>query len=348
MSRRLTVSRHVRRALAERGKPIGPQTDVETVTRLAFTALAAGAQQTGMRSFEWDVSGKCRSPKQVERWSAVSGKARYIGKDGRKAPVYVLLHVPCRKCEACMRKRSNLWRFRAIHECQQSERTWFGTLTASPEHHHMMELRARAATPNWDDLSPSAQFSLRAQEMGREATLWLKRVRERASAQFRYLLVTEIHDSKETSPEMRFMPHLHCLIHEFPGAPIRKRKLSEPWHLGHTRFVLVDDPVKGAMYLCKYISKASEARIRASFGYGETVGFQDALGHREFPSHKTNSRGVTDPSPSLPKPKTKDGKPALKGVNRHGSTCMDVPEAGAVEGSAAEAVALPLSTEGTE
>ena len=114
---------------------------------------------------------------------------------------------------------------------------------------------------DFDALSPHDQFMERMTEIGREVTLYLKRVRKESGARVRYLLVAEAHKTG--------LPHLHILVHEAsPDMPVRHKTLEGQWKLGFTRFKLAHD-VKTASYVCKYISKALLARVRASLRYGQ-------------------------------------------------------------------------------
>jgi len=53
---------------------------------------------------------------------------------------------------------------------------------------------------------------------------------------------------------------------------IGERVLRRQWTLGFSKFNLVDekDP-RAAHYVCKYLSKTAEARVRASLQYGRLV-----------------------------------------------------------------------------
>ena len=51
---------------------------------------------------------------------------------------------------------------------------------------------------------------------------------------------------------------------------MRHSTLSGAWHLGFSRFKLVEGK-EVAGYVAKYLHKSAEARVRASFGYGKTV-----------------------------------------------------------------------------
>lgn len=180
----------------------------------------------------------------------------------------VTIKARCRKCGNCLRHRQRLWTARAIDELKGARRTWFCTLTVSPEHRLRLRLRAekahlRASRETISSLEPAEQFRLQANELGKEVTLWLKRVREASPGLLRYLLVTEHHKSGD--------PHCHLLLHE-QGDPVTKRVLESRWRLGHSHFRLVDqgDP-RAAYYACKYLAKEALTRIRASSRYGRTA-----------------------------------------------------------------------------
>lgn len=132
--------------------------------------------------------------------------------------------------------------------------------------------RLGAGGTDFDTLPPDEQFAERLKEIGREVTLWLKRVRKVSGAPLRYLLVAERHKSGD--------PHLHILLTETDAAkPVRYRTLAQQWKLGFTKFNLARDS-KVALYICKYISKDLSARVRASLGYGKDV--KDTVeNHRE-------------------------------------------------------------------
>lgn len=157
-----------------------------------------------------------------------------------------------------------MWSTRAKAETQAAKRTWFGTLTLRPEAHVIMRSRARVrlATQgiDFDSLPIGEQFILHHHQCSIEITKYLKRVRKESAAQFRYLLVAEHHQSG--------LPHYHVLIHEHVGA-VKHATLAKQWLLGFEKYRLVTD-LREATYLCKYLSKATVARVRASVRYGET------------------------------------------------------------------------------
>lgn len=180
---------------------------------------------------------------------------------------YLDVWTRCRKCAKCLAYRSWVWRNRATVECHSATRTWFATLTLSPANHVRYGFQAglkvaKRRGDDFDALPESEQFALRNQEISKEITKWLKRVRKYSGAPFKYLLVTEAHKSG--------LPHYHLLIHEqCAERPLRHAMLSDQWRLGFSKFKLVDDP-KAATYVTKYLSKSAIARVRASLRYGQT------------------------------------------------------------------------------
>lgn len=126
------------------------------------------------------------------------------------------------------------WQGRAITEFHAARRTWFGTITMSPDEHYSLDARIRMrlleGRTAFDELSPSEQFVERAKEMGSEMSLYIKRLRAGNTPvglrgpqlphkpSIRYLLIAEQHDSGSTSVEMRGRPHFHILLHEQHGA----------------------------------------------------------------------------------------------------------------------------------
>ena len=101
----------------------------------------------------------------------------------------------------------------------------------------------------------------RHREISVEITLMLKRMRK-AGMQFRYCIVMEAHASG--------LPHYHLLLHEF-GDQISHAKLTPLWVFGFSRWKLAEDNRHASVYAAKYLSKNSEARVRASLYYGKTI-----------------------------------------------------------------------------
>lgn len=190
----------------------------------------------------------------------------------RDTTVNVDLDVRCRKCPNCLRGRAHHWRERATSETTASSRTWFATLTLSPERQSrlIMEAEHNLARQGVDYArlcrdDPFDAWRERLKPLGRECTLYLKRLRKKAPG-LRYLLVVERHKSGA--------PHVHALIHE-RGHPIRHADLSRCWTWGFTNFKLVDvdESSKAARYVAKYLSKDISTRVRASGGYGHSSNY---------------------------------------------------------------------------
>lgn len=170
-----------------------------------------------------------------------------------------------------------MWLARAMHEIRESNRTWFGTLTLRPEAHYEMQSRglvaATARSIPTKELSVRDVEQLQWKEVAKELTKFLKRLRKATgSGSLRYMLVQEVHTGERITrggPHITGLPHYHLLLHEVSSEqPIKYRDLEAAWHLGFVRFKLVDEQVKAALYVSKYLGKANEGRVRASIGYG--------------------------------------------------------------------------------
>jgi hypothetical protein len=248
---------------------------------LARHAIDQGAQVTSKGVVTWDVSGRCADPAVVSY--RTHQNLRVVG--GRAPPhqhVAVDITVRCRRCDACLRQRAWSWTQRARLELAQSSRTWFVTLTYRHEEHVFREYRAQLNAKRhgrpWNSLvvpksgePPEVyqwrlkreQFGALHRECSDDLTKWLKRVRKESGAKLRYCLVAEAHKSG--------YPHYHALVHEGGiDEVVRKRTLQEQWLVGYSHCKLID-PLDDqyARYVCKYLSKAAEARVRASVGYGK-------------------------------------------------------------------------------
>ena len=157
---------------------------------------------------------------------------------------------------------------RAVVELRATRgRTWFGTLTLAPQSHFevvsRIRLRLAKRGEDFDTFPETRQFSERVHEIGKEITLWLKRVRKESAAKLRYVLVAERHKSG--------LPHFHLLVHEVcEDRPVAERTLRKQWHLGFSQFKLVaqGDETRTAGYVAKYLTKSALARVRSSVGYG--------------------------------------------------------------------------------
>lgn len=250
--------------------------------RLGARALAAGATVPAVNNIHWDVSKGCVQPFMAtiegrsallagrDEWGDVRKVSpfnenlqplRRSAEYGYQKTLWVDVLAPCRKCAVCARNRARLWAGRARAEISIAPRTWFATFTKEPEQQYLLSLRAEASDPQkWHESED--KFPMLAAEFGKDLTKYFKRLRKNTGRQFRYLLVAEAHKSG--------LPHMHALIHERAmSQPILKRELQREWKDGFTTFKLTDREPKVAWYVCKYISKSSLARVRASVNYGD-------------------------------------------------------------------------------
>lgn len=244
---------------------------LDLLTSQAVRAMGRGASSPSMGVVLWDVAGDCEDPVLIERWARPTGFAQrpqytFFGDGFDERPLGLDMRARCRRCTACLKARARHWAYRAKAEISEAPRTWFGTLTLSPEHHWRTQLAATARLARggtiWETLSPDEQFLERNKEISFEVTKFLKRVRKNSGAPLRYCLVAEAHKSG--------LPHYHLLIHEMNSErQVRHRTLTSAWVWGFSRFKLVQD-TGSAWYVCKYLAKAQLARVRASVRYGKT------------------------------------------------------------------------------
>lgn len=243
----------------------------DRLNAILVRALASGARRKSVTTVEWSIAGDCYAP----YLTVIEGRAELPHRQrtmvlgmgtGRPVSQWLELWTRCRKCERCLRARARRWFGAAVAETKASSRTWFGTLTLSPEEHFRALSVARHKIAqqgiDFDTLEGEDQFLLRHSAIGPELTKYIKRVRKESGARLRYLLVAERHVSG--------LPHYHMLVHEAPlHGIVSHRTLSTQWHMGFERWRLVPpESPKKAGYLCKYLSKSMSARVRASQRYG--------------------------------------------------------------------------------
>lgn len=243
-------------------------------------ALSAGGVRKSLTHVHWDVSAGCETPHIVElegrldplrvtdHPSIVSQGSSFYFRENvpQQASLSLTVETKCRRCRVCLQRRSAEWRIRAEAEINAAPRTWFGTLTLSPSAHAIAVYRADQRLSRGGtllgNLSPDEQFSEVHKEIGKDLTKWLKRVRKESGAKLRYCLVAEAHKTG--------LPHYHVLIHEVSGSEtVKERTLRRQWIAGFSRFNLVSNKI-AARYVCKYLSKSSLARVRASVDYGNS------------------------------------------------------------------------------
>lgn len=276
---------------------------VERLEHIAREALIGGYG----RVLEWREGGPrrkvqmrldmdCAEPYWFElhgRDSAVHGRAI--------KPLTIEVSSRCRKCAPCKARRALMWRAKAFEEYSRSPRTYFGTLTTSPSFDLALDAEIQIAESargvDFGRLTVPEQFNLRVKYGGQEVTRYLKRLRGDSKAArrlaFRYLLIAEAHASKQTAGAKVGRPHWHVLFHEtIKGGPlvmpdefatgksgIRTDKygnayladdafLKRQWTAGHSRFQIAGSS-QAATYVCKYLTKEANHRIRCSFRYGQ-------------------------------------------------------------------------------
>lgn len=254
---------------------------ISDVRKLIGDNLGSGIQRISQMKFRWNIAGNCSAPYSRTIWARPTEGEGLRPKwatvaPGREHTLELELETRCRKCENCRMARASEWRVRARAELAIAPRTWFGTLTLRPEvQYHMLSLaRHRLAIQgiDFDSLDFGEQFVLRHNEIAREITKMIKRVRKLSAAKFKYLVIAEAHKSGA--------PHYHILIHECDTLTVvRKSVLDAQWKLGFCQWRLVPHtkPWQGA-YITKYLSKSLAARVRASQGYGRLS--TDVLEHR--------------------------------------------------------------------
>lgn len=266
--------------------------DLDRATAIATTAIDKGGQFIRPRTMKWDVAGKCSNPVYVQINGRPTRKplpavgrtrkgklfvraaAAYdpstVMREGAPQPLWIDIEAGCRKCPACLRKRGIYWRERAKVEINCAARTWFGTLTFSPQERWLMECRTMR------DLSACSEgdrFALLHRANGPLLTNYVKRLRKAAGRGLRILCVAEAHKDG--------VPHYHLFVHEQHGAAsITHRELTEQWPHGFSKWKLVADGDRAASYVAKYLFKSALARVRASARYGDS---STALGHSGGP-----------------------------------------------------------------
>lgn len=215
-----------------------------------------------------EVSGDCSSPLTVRQHSL-------------KPDLRAKYRVRCRKCGPCRRAMRNYWGFAAMNQtleaAKSGHRTWFGTLTCDASWQGELLTRAirkapAGCTADWKNPMCEERYRRVSAEFLREVQKYWKRLRNAGHA-FKYIVVFEPHESG--------LPHAHFLLHEQDGT-ILQRSLKAEWPCGFTRFNLVGGrarnaaaPNRAAWYVVKYLTKATQTRLRASKGYIPELRFKD-------------------------------------------------------------------------
>lgn len=230
-----------------------------TVRRYIFEAQGRGQTVT-------DFSNGCLRPPDIICIGAPDRTAVRVGIEKDQLLSHRIF-VPCRKCPVCLKLRAKRWAAKASTETRIAPRTWFGTLTVRPEDRFKAkvetEIRLSKSGVAFRELPPDEQFQELGKTLQEEVTKWLKRVRKNAKARFRYILVVEKHKDG--------FPHFHLLLHETGADRVPKKILENAWRIGFSQFRLVDSKSSAPWYVCKYLTKSSLMRVRASQHYGPTA-----------------------------------------------------------------------------
>lgn len=284
-----------RRILDESLRKVGTSDSAFSQIRMGFekgsaTPKKAHTVQVGRmrqaRVHSWVVdyasAGKnaCTEPVTIYRTGRPTKKQRkplheVSTSNPASLPVNVEMRVPCRKCANCLKRRAAHWYLRALTETNRAQRTWFGSLTLSPDQHVRVAAACRLQMArdgdDFDALPHAKQFAMRHKCINREITLYLKRLRKQSGAKFSFLCVVEEHTEKLTG-----LPHYHMLIHEAPGSsPVLHAVLSGQWRVGFSNWKLLGTPTKVG-YVTAYLAKSMLGRVRPSIDYGQT-----SAGHSE-------------------------------------------------------------------
>lgn len=245
---------------------------------IAARAIEKGAALKGPRTVHWNTSGKCEAPRFVSRqgeetrqplpavgltkkgkpfWHTKSRYAKWSAPAPRER-LWLDMEVPCRKCAPCLQARARLWAQRAERETNFAARTWFGTLTLSPEEHYLSECRAGV---DFSLLSPEEKLHELHRANVPLITKYMKRLRKNAGTSLRFIATLEAHKSG--------LPHYHLLVHETKHGALGERDLREQWPFGFSRWRAVNETsARAAWYVCKYLTKSAAARVRSSQRYG--------------------------------------------------------------------------------
>lgn len=223
-------------------------------------AMFGGGTRTTTGTVEHDVAGDCLAPIPREIFGTQSKDLlkTLAGQYDHIPANTTIRHVRCRKCINCRRAHARHWAARCSQEISLSPRTWFCTLTMSVENHLLFEYSNR--------------------DKGKAVTDMFKRIRKGNKKagllpkKFRYCLVSEKHKSG--------FPHWHFFLHENQEGDFTSRLLSgnqkeglRPayWPYGFCHSRVVDPTLNSAWYVCKYITKDAQNRMRASQKYGKAL-----------------------------------------------------------------------------
>lgn len=228
---------------------------------MAIKLALRGKSVSGYQFYD-DAKPFCDDPCKIARGTKAGGMNK---------AVEVAFHVPCRKCEKCLKFRRLQWRDRAMTEILRSPRTWFITLTFDPHHLAGIKIEATSPVTNLKKVEGKMEWfestSYRTVERTAYAHVqkYLKRLRKSSGRKFKYLAVFEL--GSKTG-----RPHYHLLLHEQDG-PVTKQMIEDQWRsFVSARLVAKDelrDVRRKASYITSYATKSFDIRPRASVAYGK-------------------------------------------------------------------------------
>lgn len=210
-----------------------------------------------------DFAGNC----EMSKFASITGR-RFtdVIDDHRATASHLDIRVACRRCPRCLASRAASWKRRAREEFRRAGRVWFGTLTLNEASRYQLKAEAASFEASqglvFEALSPERQFDLYCAQLNTRVTKYLKRVRKASGVGIRFISVIEKHKTGD--------PHLHMLVYEpFHNVKVTKRVLEANWaSIGFTKWRLAKPCAIN--YVCKYLTKEAQARVRASIRFGDT------------------------------------------------------------------------------
>lgn len=277
--------------------------------RLLSRAVQHGAVRTGGTTWDWKLSGNCRSPATVER--TVRPPPSFVRTLITAKDLPIVQHVLERFPGAEIVSEN-------LDPVAYGQKGWNRRITVRPGAAHTITLRmevmcrkcenclerkrrqwaaralaeTRTATRTWLvtlTLSPTAHYTMWSRATAHlakngiaiESLPHSEQFAERHSQISRELTLWLKRVRKESKTKFRYLlvceahasglPHYHALVHEVaPQDRVTKRTLQAQWYLGFSQVKLVTSPV-AATYVCKYLAKSTLAKVRASVRYGEST-----------------------------------------------------------------------------
>lgn len=230
-------------------------------------ALMGGNRVNGAWEAPWRPS--CDNPVEVRVSSPRTDRGRWTTATLR--PYDVLMLVPCRKCEQCLRIRQMQWRTRILRELDRAVYAYFITLTFSPAHMAGVLAEAQQRRQQGRTAVEGAAY--------RHVALYLKRLRKGRTASSRGAAKDSLGRTRQRFDgiSLRFFAameygeengrlHFHLLVHTQRYVP--PEIFTGEWR-SRADAQLVRSREGCATYVSKYLTKEqTPGRARASIKYG--------------------------------------------------------------------------------